>query len=230
MLDIFDNDAFSLINLTARINKLPEVPTLIGNLNIFEEQGVTTTRVDIERRDESLTLVASSPRGGPGEVVGGETRDIRPINIPHFQRDDSVVADEVQNIRAFGTDNVLETVAGRIDMKMMRSTRSFDFTLENLRLGAIKGIILDKNGGTLLNCYTEFSISEPAAISFGLASSTTDVRAKTRQVLDTIEDALEGEQVSRVIGLCGDEFFHNFVEHDKVTVTYKNWEAAVNLR
>ncbi|MCI0549901.1 MAG: major capsid protein, partial [Anaerolineae bacterium] len=34
----------------------------------------------------------------------------------------------------------------------------------------------------------------------------------------------------RVIGLCGDEFFHNFVEHDKVTVTYKNWEAAVNLR
>ena len=67
MLDIFDGDAFGLHQMTAAINKIPEVPTKIGDLDIFEEGGVDTTLVSIERRDENLSLVASSARGGPGE-------------------------------------------------------------------------------------------------------------------------------------------------------------------
>ncbi len=229
-LNIFDGDAFSLQGLTGRVNQLPEVPTLIGSLNVFEEAGVETTTVSIEKQDEALTLIGTTPRGGPGEAVGGETRNIRSFHIPHLQRDDSVMADEVQNVRAFGTENVLETVAARVDRKMARHTRSFDFTLENMRLGAITGIVLDKDGSTLFNLYTEFGVSQPAAVDFALNSAGTDVRGKCATVLDGIEDVLEGELVGKTYGLCGDTFFESLVTHATVVATYANWQAAVALR
>ncbi len=229
-LNIFDGDACSLQNMTAAINRVPEVPTLIGNLGIFEETGIDTLSCTIERRDEGLSLVASSPRGGPGETVGGDDRNLLDIRVPHFQRDDSVMADEVQGIRAFGTESTLETVMSRVETKMARHTRSFDFTLENLRLGAINGLVLDKNGGVLLDVFGKFGVSQPAEIDFALGTPTTDVRGKCRQVLDNTGDALEGFAVSRIYGIAGDDFFHSLVTHPKVEDTYKNWEASVALR
>jgi hypothetical protein len=229
-LDIFDSDPFSLQSLTARANQLPEVPTLIGDLGVFEEDGVTTIVVSVEKQDEGLTLVGSSQRGGPGESVGGNTRNLRSFTVPHFQRNDSVKADEVQGIRAFGTESDVETVLQRVDQKIARHTRSLDFTLENLRLGAINGIILDKDGSVLLDVYAAFGISQPPAVDFLLGSSTTNVRDKCAQVRDAIEDALEGEQVTQVYGLAGNTFFGKLVTHNAVEKTYANWQAAINLR
>jgi hypothetical protein len=162
--------------------------------------------------------------------VGGETRDLRAVRVPHFQRDDAVMAEEVQNVRAFGTESDVEPVMDRVDRKIARHTRSLDFTLENLRLGAITGIVLDKNGGTLLNLFTTFGIPTPTAVDFALGSSSTDVRGKCAAVLDAIEDALEGEQAPRVFALAGDTFFEALVVHPEVKATYANWQAAVNLR
>lgn len=230
MLDIFDDDAFSLMSLTAAINKVPEVPTIIGDLGVFEESGVASLHVAVEEHDLSLTLVEPSPRGSPGETEGTDLRKMRDFRIAHFQRDDAVMADEVQGIRSFGTENMLETVQQRVNEKLARHARAFDFTLEHLRLGAIKGIVLDKNGNTLLNLFTAFGIAQPDEINFALTTATTDVRGKCQTVLDAVDDALEGFMVSRVVGLCGDDFFHSLVTHTKVEDTYKNWEAAVALR
>lgn len=229
-LNIFDGDAFSLQSMTAAINELPEVPTVVGDLNVFEEEGVTTTTVSVEKENESLTLVERSGRGGPGEQVGGESRNIRNFIVPHFQRDDSVLADEVQNVRAFGTENTLETVQERVNKKLARHARSFDLTLEHLRLGALSGIILDKAGLTIYNLFAEFGVTPPQAVDFVLGTAGTDVRGKCRDVLDGIEDACEGARVTRVHALAGDTFFHKFVTHSKVEDTYKNWEASVALR
>lgn len=231
MLNIFDDDAFSLMSMTARVNDLPEVPTLLGSLGIFEEQGVSTITVAVESQDETLSLVGTSPRGGIGEQVGGETRKLRDFRIPHFQRNDSVMADEVQGVRAFGTENITQTLMDRVEQKMARHTRSLDFTMENLRMGALSGIIYDKDGTTVLyNLFNEFGITAPADVDFVLGTSTTDVRGKCRDVHDSIEDALEGQNPSRIYGLAGDTFFHKLVTHSKVEDTYKNWEASVALR
>lgn len=229
-LDVFNGDAFSLQSMTAAVNQLPEVPTIVGSLGVFEENGVTTTSVSVEKQDESLTLVDRTARGGPGEAVGGETRNIRDFRVPHFQRDDSVMADEVQNVRAFGTESTLETVQDRVNVKMARHTRSFDLTLEHMRLGALSGIILDKEGLTIYNLFAEFGVAVPSTVDFVLGTAGTDVRGKCAQVRDGIEDACEGAMVSRVYGLAGDTFFQKLVTHSKVEDTYKNWEASVALR
>ena len=73
-LDIFNSDAFSLQSMTAAINEIPEVPTVVGSLGVFEEEGVSTTSISIEKQSESLTLVERSARGGVGEQVGDQLR------------------------------------------------------------------------------------------------------------------------------------------------------------
>ena len=62
-LDIFNNDAFGVASLTAAINNPPEgqyVPTLLDSL--FEEEGITTTSVMIERDGDALALVPATER------------------------------------------------------------------------------------------------------------------------------------------------------------------------
>lgn len=231
MLNIFDDDAFSIQRLTAAFNDLPEVPTLIGDLGIFEEEGVDTTIVSIEKEDDGLSLVAEAPYGGVGETIGGESRDLRDIRIPHFQRDDSVVASEVQGKREFGTESQLETVQGRVNKKMARHARSFDFTMEHLRVGAIKGIVLNKAGNTILNTFDKFDITQPTEVAFDLTNANSDILGKCQTVLDGIDDALEGRgRPTRVWGIAGDTFLQQMWSHSKVAATYANWNAAVQLR
>lgn len=231
MLNIFDDDAFSLQRLTAAFNDIPEVPTLIGGLGIFEEQGVDTRIVSIEKRTEGLSLVAQSPYGGVGETVGGEDRNLVDIRIPHFQRDDSVVAEEVQGVRAFGAEDQLETVQERVNLKLARHARSFDFTMEHLRVGAIKGLVLNKAGDTILDTFDKFDVSQPAEVAFDLSNASADVLGKCQTVLDQMEDALEGRGTpSRVYGIAGDTFMQLLWTHAKVAATYANWQAAVALR
>jgi hypothetical protein len=233
MLDVFDDadGAFSLMRLTAAINKLPEVPSVIGDLGVFEEDGVDVRTVAIEKRDETLALVESSPYGGPGEAVADVNRTLIDVRIPHFQRDDAILAEEIQGIRAFGTENTLETIEDRVNTKMARHTRAFDFTMENLRLGAISGQVLDKDGTTVLfDAFGKFGISAPPEIDFALGTATTDVLGKCQQTLDEIEDALEGFKAPRVFALAGNTFMQELWTHSKVVATYANWQAAVALR
>ena len=47
-LDVFNQDAFSLMSLTAAINKAPYKPSRIGQLGLFGEQRISTTQVMVE--------------------------------------------------------------------------------------------------------------------------------------------------------------------------------------
>ncbi len=61
-LDIFNDDAFSVTALAAAINTPPEgqqVPCIIDDL--YEESGIATTTVMVERKGDVLSMVAAHP-------------------------------------------------------------------------------------------------------------------------------------------------------------------------
>lgn len=219
MLDIFNNDAFSLVRLTARVNDLPYVPGQIGAAGYFEEDSIDTTYFGLEKRPEGLALVGPTPRGGPGETIVLEEDEMRLFKVPHFQRDDHLLADEVQNRRAFGTENELETVLGRIDRKINRHLRDFDATLEHQRVGALKGIITNKAGGVMLNLYNQFEITQPAPIFFDLDNADTDLRQKSSEIIYRLEDALD-QPYTGIDAWCGRTFWDKFVGHKYVKDAY----------
>lgn len=235
MLDIFNNDAFSVASMTAKVNNMPFVPGQVGATGIFDEQGVTTKLIAVEEMNGTLTLVAPSPRGGTGETTDNDKRKIRAFEIPHFQRDDAVMADEVQGVRGFGSDinnpdAQLQTIEAVVAQKQAKHIRALDATLEHQRVGAIKGIVTDKNGNTMFDLYNLYGLSAPTPIEFKLDVDTTNIRSICFDVIDAIEDELDGVPYSGIHAFVGNTFWKSLIEHKKVRETYLNTVQAAELR
>ena len=229
-LDIFNDDAFSLASLTGRYNgeAAMYVPGQVGKLGLFQEEGVPTLTIMIEERDGNLSMVEPSKRGGPGETVGSNRDRLRSLVIPHIQRDDSVMADEVQGRRAFGTTSDVETVLSVVDRKVARHLRDFDATLEHHRVGATKGVVLSKSGATIHNLFTEFGIAEPADVNFDLDNANTNVRLKCEQLVRAVEDELDSPYTG-IHSFCGNAFWDKFTEHKSVREVWLAAQKASEL-
>ena len=62
----------------------------------------------------------------------------------------------------------------------------------HLRMGALKGVILDADGSELVDLFDAFEITQQS-VAFDLGTTGTNVKAKCGTVLSTIEDNLKGE-------------------------------------
>jgi uncharacterized protein YaaQ len=67
---IFEDDAFSVSSLTAAINEQPYQPGRLSSLGLFQEEGITTLTVQIEKDGDTLALVPAGERGTSGLIVG----------------------------------------------------------------------------------------------------------------------------------------------------------------
>lgn len=229
MVDIWDGEGFTIESLTAAINNEPYRPGQISALGIFEEDGVSTTRISIEMRDGKLSLVEPSARGGPGETTGDDDRSRIPFDIDHYQRDDSVLADEVQNVRAFGTTDTLETIQDRVERKGKRHAQDLTMTLEYQRIGAIKGNVTSKSGKVLHNLYNRFGIAVPAAVSLELDADTTNVGSVFQDVIYSIEDDLD-EPYTGIHVFTGRDLHKALWTHKSVRETFLYHGGASVLR
>lgn len=229
-LDVFDLNAFTLLSMTARINKMDYTPGRAKTF--FPEQGVETTTIMVEERGGTLELVPTSPRGAPPATRGMDKRTARSLVIPHLALTDTILADSVQNVRAFGTENQTETVQLKVDERAYKLARDIEGTKENLCLGALRGLILDADGSTIYNLFTEFGVSQLSEFDFELSDEDTDVRAKCMQLRRLMAIALGADSNAgfRIHAMCSDGFFDALIAHDSVKQTYLNWTAAADLR
>lgn len=235
MLDVFKADGFSVLSLTDAVNKLPYVPGRLGQLGVFAESGVTTTVISIEENNGVLTLVPATPRGAPGTQNVANKRKLRSLRVPHIELDDTINADEVQNVRAFGSNDQLLGVQQAIGTRMGEMVPKIDATLEFHRIGAVKGIVMDADGATpLYNLFTEFGVSQEAEVDFDLdnANPTSGaVRTKCTEVVRLItNNLLGGMMFQRIHAVCGDTFWDQLIAHKEVRETYLNQQEAAQLR
>jgi hypothetical protein len=226
ILNPFETDAFNLVSLTRAINILPNNYGRVGELGLFPDRGVTTRTIMVEEQNGVLNLLPTMPVGSPGTQNQQGKRKVRSFAIPHIPMDDVILPSEYDSIRAFGTESNTETLASILNRHMQTAKNKFALTLEYLRMGALKGIILDADGSVLYNLYTEFGIT-PKTIDFALANNNTEVREKCFELLRHIEDNLKGEVMTGVRVLVSSEFFDALVHHPSVEDAYKYSIAAV---
>lgn len=222
MLDIFQTDAFGVVRLTAAINNLAYVPGRIGEMGLFTPTPIDTTQAAIERQGDSLVLVPPTQRGMPGTTTTDPKRDLRSFVVPHFEINDVLRADEVQNLRAFGEESALDTVTAKVAGKLARHTRSMSVTEEQARLGAVKGVITYADGSTL-NLFTEFGVSQASTVFFNtVASSPTagDLREKCDEIDRAIAEELGGLPYTRIHAFCGKGFWQKLIKHKEVREVY----------
>lgn len=233
MLNVFnDNPAFGVIPLTDAINALKYVPGRIGQLGLFSGNGVATTSVAIEEKNGILTLVAPSPRGGPGQTIEKPKRNLRTLSIPHFEINDAIMAEEVQGVRAWGSETAVEMVQDKITERDQIHVQSFEATSEYSRVGAIKGVITYADGSEL-NLFAEFGVSQIAEINFDLDNANPAkgaLRKKCAQTTRMLTDELGAMPYSSIHAQCGDNFFDSLLAHPEVINSYLNTDMASVLR
>lgn len=235
MVDVFRSRLFEMTSLTAAINESETPPQRLAELRLFEEQGVNTTSVVIEKKGSTLSIVPSAPRGARGKAMNENLRAGVTLNIPHFPAYDRLNADEVQNVRAFGSENELAGVEQRRDEKLLNMNLTLDNTEEYHRLGAIQGLVLDADGSTLFDLFDEFGVTEPDPIYFdlGAAWASTDggvIRGQLQTVKTNIRKALKNNVFGGLWAPCGEGFFRSISNHPEVRETYIAQQAANDLR
>lgn len=233
-MDIFNSNAFSLLELGAAIEKMDYLPSTIGGLNLFTTKPLRTRKLDIEMKNDTLSLVGFSERGSAPKQNDRYSRTLRDFTVPRLALQDTVWAEEVSGLREFGTESELMTVQREIAGRLQTMRQKIEYTEEYLRLAAIQGRVLDpSNGSVYYNYYTEFGITEAAAVSFELDVATTDVGAICRDLIRSVMRQAKGAWIdgrTRLHGIVGDAFFDALINHPKVTDLWKNWVAAAELR
>jgi hypothetical protein len=227
-LDVFAGDGFTMTELISVIDKVPFVPGAVGRLGIFEETPVTTTNIEIEERTGTLYLVPNTPRSG---VALQNTRDQRKVRIfknMHLPIRDEIMADEIQNKRAFGSQTELQVAQDEVAQRLKKMAKALDATVEFGRISALQGTILDADGTTVIyNLFTEFGVAQ-TSFDFLLGTGTTDILSLCENVRAAIQDELgaDGSEEIEVMAFVGKAFFQRLVTHPTVRTAYQYYQTV----
>lgn len=232
MIDIFKNDAFGVVSLTDFINEVKYRPGRIGEMGLFSTTSISTTSIALERVGDIIQLVKPVPRGAPGEARAMPKRSVTDLPVPHFVRPWAVQADQVQNVRAWGSSTQLETLISFVGDVLAQNSIDFDVTEEAARLGAVTGIVTYADGSSL-NLFTTFGVAEEVEVDFDLDNATpTDgvLRKNCVAITRKMRKRLGGTPFEGTHSFVGDNFFDNLLQHKEVRDTYKGWSEAQILR
>ncbi len=218
---IFEN-SFNAETLTVAINETKYKPHRIGALQLFQESGIWTTDLQIEAAHGVLNLLPNIQRGAPATIHKRGGRKMVKATTAHFVSRSTLYADSIQNRREFGGNAEMDAVRER--NRILQEMRdNHDATLEHQRIGAIKGLVQDVNGQTLIDLYAAFEVTQQVK-DMDLDSDATIIRRKCMDVKRAIEDVLGAMAYKGVHVLCSTSFFDQFTEHPAVTEAYKRWQ------
>lgn len=225
ILDPFVGDGFTMAHLTEGINVLPNLYGRLNEINLMPIEGIAQRTVIVERREGVLNLLPTKTLGSPGTTGKEGKSKLINFSIPHIPHDDVVLPEEVQGIRVFGTADATAGTGAVVARKLQTMRNKHAITLEHLRMGALKGIILDADASTLFDLYAAFGITQKT-VDFVLGTAGTDVAKKIREVLRHVELNLKGEITSGVRALVSPTFFDKLISHAKVEAAYSQYTSA----
>lgn len=227
-LDVFNQDAFSLETLTASINEVPYVPGRIGELGLFQEESISTLYVDIELQGNTLALVSSAERGSRGQQVNEDKRKMLHFKAIHLPQVAKILADEIQNVRAFGSQSEVAVLQNKVVKRLEKMRIQLDATIEYQRLGAIQGKIMDADGTTVLvDLFSEFGLTQQSQANVATATDvrTAALAAKRKSFKELGMARATGNRV-----FCGSDFFDALVSNADVKDAYARYNNGEMLR
>jgi len=94
-------------------------------------------------------------------------------------------------------------------------------------------VILNADGSTLYNLFTEFGVTQEVEVDFDLdnaAPASGALRKKCAQVSRLVSDNLGGLNFSYLHAFVGSDFFDDLLAHKEVVESYKGTDMAKVLR
>ena len=180
----------------------------------------------------ALQLVPAQTRGGPGQTLKPKGRKLISVNAVHLPQVDRITADEVQNVRAFGSETELRAVQTVVRDRIAQMKANIDLTLEHQRIGALKGKVMDADGTTeLLDVYSlmgKTQTTQPWNIA--TSNTTADPKALCIALKRLVRNALGGKMFRRVRVICSPGFFDKLVAHQNMKAAWERWQEGAFFR
>jgi len=223
------NFPFTSIQLSESVNRIPNNYGLLQALNLFPSQGSISTIIEVTIEDGTLRVLPAKERGG--EATPGDRGNRKSIFLetPHFPSEDLITPRDLQNmVTIANSSRTPRTLADEMQKRLFTIRAKHSITREWIRMGALKGLITDGNGKSLLNLYTAFGIQK-VSIDFALGTAGTDIIDKCTQLLQSIAENLKGEVMNRVEVIVSTSFFNKLIQHAKVEKFWINWSGAQAL-
>ncbi len=219
------DNLFTAAEMTDAVNKLPLMPMRLAPL--FEEKSVRTTSVPLDSKKGNIVLVADSKRGtAPTPLAGaGSSRTVKVMSVPHLTQLDSVRPEDIQDVRAFGTDQP-EVAATVVAEKQKELLDNIEMTREWHRLGAIKGVVYDADGTTVLhNLFTTFGVTKKAiTITFPTsAQQANPIMEKILEAKRHVSQKMGGNPFSRMEAVIGANAYDKLTGHVLVRQYFEDW-------
>ena len=215
ILDIFSNNPFRAIEMTAAINQVEEVPTLLGGMGLFREVPLRVKDFAVELSNKSLNILPTRPWGGTPTYGTMEKRRMRTFSCVHIPHNDYVSAFDVMGVYnsfAMQGGDGLMSVAQLVADKLTTMRAKHDLTKEYLRWGALTGVVLDADGSELLDIYEAFGLT-PVARDFVFSSNSTDINAVIIELKRYFEVNRNGLQIGGLQVMCGVDWFAALMAH-----------------
>lgn len=226
LIDAFGGSAFKMSSLADAINVVPNSYGRVRELGLFRTRAIPTTTFQIEFKNGVLNLLNTSARGGAGGTVGrSPKRNVRNYEVLHIEHDEFIYADDIQNVRAFGSENQLQSLQELVNDKLETLSGKFDITEEWHLVNAIQGKLIDADGTALFNAFTDFGVTEKV-VDFTFGTATADMGQKLLEVVRHVEDNALGETVTGVHALVDSAWFDNFTQHASIKEAYKYYAST----
>ncbi len=210
---------------TREINMVPNMWGRLQELNLFTTEGVTGRTIIIDKVDENLGLLEVREPGSPAPISNPEGRGSMAIIVPHIPLDDALKPSDVQGRRMPG-DLGPDTIERKRAKKLASMRKKHALTLEYFRMGALKGLILDGAGKTVMNLYTQFGVTQKVE-DFAFGTATTKVDQRINDVTRFIEEnTFSGGTSTGVHVLCSPEWFADLVSHAKIREAYQFYSST----
>lgn len=230
VLNIFDGDAFSTVELTENVvEKVDFKPDLLGSMNLFEPIYSRSRTVAIVKTEKGMTMIPTSELGAPPEELVPEGADVRPFKTTRLAKGSTIHAYELEGILGLPFDEQVKEAQREVADRSARIRNDMELTHEHMRLGAVLGKVMDADGTTVLwDWFSTWGIAEPTEIDFDLDNANPKpgaLRKKIRDLKRSMQVASKGAWTprSRIVALCGDAFFDNLVDHpDYVNLRINN--------
>jgi len=221
-----NQDIFSCEELSVAIDKFPMQDGRITRGGLFKGSSLTTTSTVVEYSGGKLRVLSASEAGSEiGEFRKSDKRKGFDLTIPMFMALDIIKAADVQNVRAFGRANELETVQNRVNSKLRKLRADHDITLEYMMAGALQGIVRDGEGKVLVNLFNKFEIERPQ-VDFTLGTATSNLGNKVTAARRLVEQNSNGALVREVRAFVGPNMWDKLMDNESFKRAYDFYDAA----
>lgn len=223
-----ESEKFTVSNLTASINNIIMPPMRIAELGIFEERGIRTTTMSVEFKDGEIIIVPEKERGADGTHTEDRERKLFTFTAVHLPLEASIYADDIQNVRAFGSESELEQLDTLISDKQEDHRMSLDATIEYFRAGALTGKVLGAKGNTIVDLHATFGIT-PSQVTNEI-DFTKPLRSQILKAKTDSKKNQKGVKGRRYHALCSESYFAKLMDNEDFVKAFERAQEGAALR